>query len=132
LACSGFRTYFSEIYKSIWTLGSILWTGDQPDARPLPTQDDTPHKNADTHPCLEWDPNPRSQCSSGRRQYVPQSARLLRSAAIKPTPPNSNWIYMHNTQTQARTFTSSMTSEMVQLFIGSYFPFTNVHKDLWI
>jgi len=23
------------------------------------------HKNADTHPCLEWDSNPRSQCSSG-------------------------------------------------------------------
>jgi len=28
-------------------------------------------KNADTHPYLEWDSNPRSQCSSDRRPYVP-------------------------------------------------------------
>jgi hypothetical protein len=25
--------------------------------------------NADRHQCLEWDSNPQSQCSSGRRQY---------------------------------------------------------------
>jgi hypothetical protein len=30
------------------------------------------HKiNADTHPCIEWDSNPRSQCSSERRQFIP-------------------------------------------------------------
>jgi len=28
-------------------------------------------KNTDTHPCLELDSNPRSQCSSGVRQNVP-------------------------------------------------------------
>jgi hypothetical protein len=67
LSCSGFRTYFSETYESIWTHGSTRWTGDRPDARPLPTQDNTTQKNADTHPCPEWDSNPRSQCSSGRR-----------------------------------------------------------------
>jgi hypothetical protein len=50
--------------------------GDQP----LPTQDDTTQKNANTHPCLDWDSNPRSQCSSGRRQYVPQTARPLAPA----------------------------------------------------
>jgi hypothetical protein len=27
--------------------------------------------NADKHPCLEWDSNPRSQCSRGRRQFMP-------------------------------------------------------------
>jgi hypothetical protein len=29
-------------------------------------------KNADIRPCLEWVSNPRSQCLSGQRQYVPQ------------------------------------------------------------
>jgi hypothetical protein len=40
--------------------------GDQPDARPLPTKDNT---NTDKHgqtSYLEWDSNPRSQCSSQR------------------------------------------------------------------
>jgi hypothetical protein len=46
LACSGFRTYFSETYESIWTVGRTTWTGDRPDARPLPTQDNTTQKNA--------------------------------------------------------------------------------------
>jgi hypothetical protein len=27
--------------------------------------------HADNHPCLEWDSNPRSQCSSDRRQFMP-------------------------------------------------------------
>jgi len=33
----------------------------------------TGQHNADihAHPCLERDSNPRSQCSSGRRPYVP-------------------------------------------------------------
>jgi hypothetical protein len=26
--------------------------------------------NAHRHPCLEWDSNPRSECSSGRRQFI--------------------------------------------------------------
>jgi hypothetical protein len=34
-----FRT--SEIYESIWTLGRTPWMGDRPDARTLPTQDNT-------------------------------------------------------------------------------------------
>jgi hypothetical protein len=41
LACSGFRTYFSETYESIWTVGKTPCAGDRPDARPLPTQDNT-------------------------------------------------------------------------------------------
>jgi hypothetical protein len=51
-----------------WTFGRTPWTGDQPDAKPLPTQDNTTQENADTHPCLEQDSKSRSQCSSGRRQ----------------------------------------------------------------
>jgi hypothetical protein len=31
------------------TFGRTPWTGDQPDARPLPTQDTTTQKNAYTH-----------------------------------------------------------------------------------
>jgi len=60
LACSGFRTYYSEAYESIWTVGRTPWTGNRPVARTLLTQDTTTQKNADTHPCLEWDSNPRS------------------------------------------------------------------------
>jgi hypothetical protein len=51
--------------------------GDQSDARPLSTQDNTTHKNAYTLPCLERDSNLRSQCSSGRREFVPQTAQPL-------------------------------------------------------
>jgi hypothetical protein len=46
---------FYETYESIRTFGRTSWTGDRPDARPLPLQDNTTQKNADTHPCLEWD-----------------------------------------------------------------------------
>jgi hypothetical protein len=31
-------------YESIWTVGRTPWTGDQPDARPLATQDNTRQK----------------------------------------------------------------------------------------
>jgi hypothetical protein len=36
--------------------------------------------NAHIHPCLKWDWNQRSQCSSGRRQFMPYTARPLRLA----------------------------------------------------
>jgi hypothetical protein len=36
--------------------------------------------NVDIHPCLEWDSNRRSQCSSKRRQFKPRTARSLCSA----------------------------------------------------
>jgi hypothetical protein len=72
LACSGSEFIFWNVWICC-TAGRTFWTGDQPDARPLPTQDNATQKNADTHPCLEWDSNSRSQCSSGRRQYVPQT-----------------------------------------------------------
>jgi hypothetical protein len=40
------------LFMSILAVGRTPWTGDQPGAMPLPTQDDTTQKNADTHPCL--------------------------------------------------------------------------------
>jgi hypothetical protein len=49
--------------------GRTPGTGDQPDARPVPTQDNTTQKHTDTHPCLKQDSNLRFQRSSGRRQY---------------------------------------------------------------
>jgi hypothetical protein len=51
----------------LYTVGRTPWTGDQPVARPLAT-----HRiNAHRHPCLEWNSNPWSQCSSERRQFIP-------------------------------------------------------------
>jgi hypothetical protein len=54
-----------------YTDGMTPWTGDQPLAKTLPT-----HR----HSRLEWDSNPQSQCSSGRRWFMSQTARPLRSS----------------------------------------------------
>jgi hypothetical protein len=48
------------------TVGRTSWAEDQPVARPLPKQ----KQNKRRHLCLLWDPNPRSQRSSGRRQFM--------------------------------------------------------------
>jgi len=53
------------------TFGRTPWFGDQSKARPLPKHRKTQHRNTKTHPCPEKDSNLRSQCSSGRRQYMP-------------------------------------------------------------
>jgi len=37
---------------------------------PVHAEDSTTQKNADTHPCLEWDSDPWSQCLSGPRPYA--------------------------------------------------------------
>jgi hypothetical protein len=55
--------------------------GDEPVTWPCLRR--TTHKrriNADRHPCLEWDSNPRSQCLSVRRHFVPFTTRSLWSA----------------------------------------------------
>jgi hypothetical protein len=53
-------------FLTLYIVGRSPWTGDQPVAMPLLT-----HRiNAQKHPCLEWDSNPRSQYSSGRRQFM--------------------------------------------------------------
>jgi hypothetical protein len=61
-----------------YTDGRTPWTSDRPVARPLPTHRTTQTQNKRTHrhPCLEWDSKPRPQCWSGRRLFMPQTARL--------------------------------------------------------
>jgi hypothetical protein len=56
-----------------YTLGRSPWTGDEPVARPLPAHTGV-HKhriNAHRLPCFKCDSNPRPQCLSGRRLFVP-------------------------------------------------------------
>jgi hypothetical protein len=59
------KRFVSLQFPNPKTVGRTPWTGDQPVARPLPTN----RINAHRHRCLEWDSNPRSQRSSERRQY---------------------------------------------------------------
>jgi hypothetical protein len=39
------------------------------------THDNIQNKRTHRHPCLEWDSNPRPQCSSERRQFMSQTTR---------------------------------------------------------
>jgi hypothetical protein len=67
----------------VYTVSRSPWTGDQPVARPLPAPGQHKHRmNAHRHPCLKWNSNTRSQCLSGRRQFMPKTARPLSSAVI--------------------------------------------------
>jgi hypothetical protein len=59
--------------------------GNQLIARPLLTQDRTIQKNVDIHPCLEQGLIAESQCSSGPRSYVPQTAWPLGLALLPLT-----------------------------------------------
>jgi hypothetical protein len=75
-----------------YTVGTTPWRGDQPVARPLPTHRTTQTQNKRTqcrHPCLELDSKPRSQSTSERKQFMPQTARPLWSANKFPKLP---WI----------------------------------------
>jgi hypothetical protein len=58
----GFVTYSnSELISKIMNHYLTPLMEDQPDARPLPTQDGTTQQDKDKHPCLKPDSNPRSQ-----------------------------------------------------------------------
>jgi hypothetical protein len=59
----------------VYTVGRTPW----PVARPLPNQ----RQNKLRHSYLEWDSNPRSQCSSERRQFMPYTVRPLKLALNK-------------------------------------------------
>jgi hypothetical protein len=48
--------------------------------RCLHTEQHEHRLNSHRHPCLEWDSNRRSQSSSGRIRFMPQTARPLWSA----------------------------------------------------
>jgi hypothetical protein len=52
--------------------------------------------NTDICTCLEWDSNPRSQRSSGRRQFMPYTTRPLwvRGYDIRQTPKRKNDCHM--------------------------------------
>jgi hypothetical protein len=68
-------------FLNLHTIGRTPWTGDQHVARPLPTHRTTQTQNKRRHPCLEWDSNPRSQCSSRRNQFMPETVRPSWSAS---------------------------------------------------
>jgi hypothetical protein len=62
-------------FMILYTAGGTPWTGDQPIARLLLMcvyYVSVQHRiNAHKHPYLKLDSNPRSQCLSGRRQFMP-------------------------------------------------------------
>jgi hypothetical protein len=54
--------------QSVGLLGrGISWSQD----RYLHTEQHKHRIRTHRHPCLEWNSNPRPQCSSGRRQFMP-------------------------------------------------------------
>jgi hypothetical protein len=62
----------------LYTIDRTPWTGIRPSqGRYLHKQQHKHRINAYRHPCLEWDSNPRSQRSSERRQFIPQTVRPL-------------------------------------------------------
>jgi hypothetical protein len=62
----------------LYTIGRTPWTGDQPVAMQLPTYRTTQTEDKRTQTSMPWwDSNPRSQLSSERRQFMPQTARPL-------------------------------------------------------
>jgi hypothetical protein len=61
-----------------YTVGRTPWTGDQPlQDLYLYTEQHKHRMNGHIHPCLEWDSNQRPQCLSGRRRFMPYTARPL-------------------------------------------------------
>jgi hypothetical protein len=54
------QNYFLKLWI-ISTTGRTRWTGDQTDARLLPTHDSTTQKDKDKYSCRKRDSNPRSQ-----------------------------------------------------------------------
>jgi hypothetical protein len=86
-------TYLPMALQPLWTLAAfsalihtqqsvgLLWRVISPSqGRYLRTEQHKHGINAHRHPCLDWDSNPRSQCSNGRRRFIPQIARPLWSA----------------------------------------------------
>jgi hypothetical protein len=65
----GLGRFFSSLI--FYTVGRTPWTGDRPVARPLPANRTAQtQKKGHKYPLFKWDSNPRSQCSSGRRQFM--------------------------------------------------------------
>jgi hypothetical protein len=69
-ALLGLDRFFSFVIFFTQTVG-LLGRGISPSqGRYLDTEQHKHRINEHSHPCLEWDSNPRSQCSSERRQFM--------------------------------------------------------------
>jgi hypothetical protein len=78
-------------YESIWTFGRTPWTGDQPDARPLPTQDNTTQKKCG-HTSI-----PRAGFEPVIPMFErPKTVRALDSAAIGTGYFENNVLKVHS------------------------------------
>jgi hypothetical protein len=73
LACSGSEFIFWNLWI-YWTVGRTPWTGDQPDARPVPIQRITQHRKTPT----------RIPASSGIRTHDPSVRAAEDSAWLGP------------------------------------------------
>jgi hypothetical protein len=78
------RSWLLFQFLNLYIFGGTPWTCDQPVARPLlHTEQDKHRINAHRQPCLCWDSNPQSQCSSRWRLSMPLTARPLWSMAYR-------------------------------------------------
>jgi hypothetical protein len=84
------------------TYGRTLWTSDQPVARPLPTQNNATQKDADKHPCLERDSNPRFQQPTGQdprlrpHGHCDRPSGLLRCVILYVDPEDRGSMFFRN------------------------------------
>jgi hypothetical protein len=92
------RASVSLRFFNLYTVGRTPWTGDQPVATPL-----SAHKHrinvTHRHPCLEWDSNPRPQCSNERRRFLSWTARPLWSALHLSTISITTRVAEHDRET---------------------------------
>jgi hypothetical protein len=60
-----------RIHLVLHTVGRTPWTADQPYLKAdTSTGQHKQRRNADKHPCLEWDSNTQTQRLSGRRYFM--------------------------------------------------------------
>jgi hypothetical protein len=74
---------FLDLFTQL--VGLLGWGISPSQGRYLHTGQHKHRINAHRRPCLKWDSNTRSQCLSGQRQFMPQTARSLWSAGIPIT-----------------------------------------------
>jgi hypothetical protein len=107
-------------FLNLYTVGRTHSTGISPsEGRCLHTEQHKHRINALSHPCLEWDWNPRSQCSSGRRQFIPYAARPLCSAPSIITtikPKRTEWTGLWQAWWKIYTKVSSETPKRRTIF----------------
>jgi hypothetical protein len=77
------QNFNSLKYESIWTVGGTPWTGNQPDARPLPTQDNKYRKM-----------RTRIHAPNGIRTRDPSVRAVEYSTCIRPRG-HWNWHIVH-------------------------------------